>query len=672
MKRVMVLICCLALWGAGGETVSAGSVVSEKTLSPYFFIEGEDSGVDSFPLKNSDVDVAITGVIAEVTVKQTYANMGGEVINGRYIFPGSTRAAVHGMKMVIGERVIQAVIKEKEQARRTFETAKRQGKNAALLEQHRPNVFSMDVATIMPGDTVEIELRYTELLVPEKGTYEFTYPTVVGPRYSTVPDNEENRAEAWIKNPYLKQGSEPRTGFNISVSLSAGMKLQELNCQSHDTEVSYEDPFRARVTLSKPDVFAGDRDYILQYRLADLAISSGLLLEKGDRENFFLLMVQPPERVTPEIIPPREYSFIIDISGSMHGFPLDTAKKLLEDLISSLRPTDSFNVLLFAGASTVLSEVPVPATPGNIKRAVNLIEQSRGGGGTELLKAMKRGMSLPRQEGISRTMVIVTDGYITAEREVFAEIQENLHNTNVFAFGIGSSVNRYLIEGMAKSGRGEPFVVTSPEQARPAAQRFREYIGSPVLTDIRFSYEGIETYDIEPPAVPDLFGERPVILFGKWRGELTGTIDISGTSGAGEFRQRFNLSEVAPDEQTEGLGYLWARSRIGRISDYNSRHGAPDPQTRDRIIGLGLAYNLLTEFTSFVAVDEIVRNPGGKSTDIKQPLVLPKGVSNRAVGGGVARVPEPEVVFLALLLLAALAICALQRRNNHEPDGGPG
>ena len=531
MKRCVVLLCGFVFWFAAGEIGLAESAAASKTLSPYFLIQGEESGLDHFPLKKSDVNVVISGVIAEVTVKQSYANMGDEVIHGHYLFPGSTRAAVHGMRMVIGERVIEAVIKEKEEARKRFETAKKQGKNASLLEQHRPNVFSMEVANIMPGDTVEIELRYTELLVPEEGTYEFVYPSVVGPRYSTVPDTEENRGEAWVKNPYLEKGGEPGTEFNISVSLSAGMKLQELNCPSHDTDVSFEGPSRARVELLDPSDFGGDRDYILQYRLVDSVISSGLLLEKGKRENVFLLMVQPPERVTPEIVPPREYSFVIDVSGSMNGFPLDTAKKLLQDLISSLRPADSFNVLLFAGGSTIMSDRPVPATPDNIKKAVKLIEQSRGGGGTELLMAMRRAMGVVRQEGVSRTMVVVTDGYINAERDVFAEIQQNLDHTNVFTFGIGSSVNRFLIEGMAKSGRGEPFVVTSPEQAPLAARKFRDYIGSPVLTDIDISYDGIEMYDIEPPAVPDLFGERPIIVFGKWRGEPEGTMTISGKSG---------------------------------------------------------------------------------------------------------------------------------------------
>ena len=662
MGRIIVLVCCFTVLIGSEVNVFAEDNTSGKTLSPYFFIEGDDSGSDSFPLKNTDVSVAITGVIADVTVKQTYANMGSGVINGHYIFPGSTRAAVHGMKMVIGERVIHARIKEKSAARKTFEKAKKQGKNASLLEQHRPNVFSMEVANIMPGDTIEIELRYTELLVPEKGTYEFVYPTVVGPRYTTLPDNGTQTGEKWVQNPYLKEGTDSHTGFDSSVFLSAGMKLQELSCPTHDTTVSYEDESRAQVDLTRSAVFGGDRDYILRYRLADMLISSGLILEKGENENFFLLMAQPPAKVKPDVIPPREYTFVIDVSGSMNGFPLDTAKVLLEDLISSLLPTDSFNVLLFAGGSRVMSETPVPATPEHIRKAVQMIEDSNGGGGTELLKAMKRAMALERREGVSRTMVIVTDGYISAEREVFAQIQNNLDHTNVFAFGIGSSVNRYLIEGIAKSGQGEPFVVTSPEQARPAAQKFREYISSPVLTDIKLKFKGMEVYDVEPPTVSDLFAERPVVVFGKWKGEKQGTIELSGKNGEGIFTQTFNLGDVALNEASHGLDYLWARSRIGRISDYNLRKGAPEQ--REQIVELGLTYNLLTSFTSFVAVDELVRNPGGNGKDLKQPLPLPKGVSNLAVGGGIKNVPEPEIVLLALLVFTALILSYLQKAGS--------
>jgi Ca-activated chloride channel family protein len=345
----------------------------------------------------------------------------------------------------------------------------------------------------------------------------------------------------------------------------------------------------------------------------------------------------------------------------MNGFPLDTAKGLLRDLIRGLKPTDSFNVLLFAGGSQVMSEKSTPAVPAEIRKAMQMIDNSRGGGGTELLKAMNRAMALPRREGVSRTMVLVTDGYINADREVFESIQKNLGSTNVFAFGIGSSVNRYLIEGLAKAGQGEPFVVTTPAEAGPAARKFREYIASPVLTDMALSFSTLETYDVEPAAIPDMFSDRPVVVFGKFKGDPKGTIELSGKNGEGDFRNAFDVSEVPFDETVTGLDYLWARSRIAHISDFNPRHA--NPENREEIVSLGLTYNLLTAFTSFVAVDEIVRNPDGNSKDAKQPLPLPKGVSNLAVGG-MNQVPEPELVLMGLLMLGLVLIELLKRKKS--------
>lgn len=660
MKQLFILLGWVIIITASSVQATSESPKKSRTFSPYFWVEGDDSSIENFPLKNTAVDVAITGVIANVTVRQRYSNMGGEPINGRYIFPGSTRAAVHGMKMIIGERVIRAKIKEKEEARTTYETAKKQGKNASLLEQQRPNVFSMEVANIMPGDTIEVELQYTEMLVPESGTYEFVYPTVAGPRYNSVSSESGSRGEQWMKNPHLTQGSEPHTKFDISVYLAAGMPLEEVSCQTHETNVNFEDDSRAHIALLQPEKFGGDRDYILHYRLAGRQISSGLALQKGEKENFFLLMVQPPKRVNKEMIPAREYIFVVDVSGSMHGFPLDTAKLLLEDLISSLQPTDTFNVLFFAGGSEVMAESSVPASPEQIRRAVKMIGNSNGGGGTELLKAMNRAMALPKQEAVSRTIIVVTDGYISAERDVFESIEKNLEHTNVFAFGIGSSVNRFLVEGMARSGQGEPFVVTTPEQAGPAAQKFRQYISNPVLTDIKIAFHGLDFYDVEPRGVPDLFGERPVVVYGKWRGEPSGTIELSGSYSKGKYLRTIQVKEIHQEDSTAGLDYLWARSRINRISDFNPRK--TDTERRKEIVSLGLTYNLLTAFTSFVAVDEVVRNPEGGAKDVRQPLTLPKGVSNLAVSGGMRKVPEPGILALFVLTLAYLLLGVMQKR----------
>jgi Ca-activated chloride channel family protein len=162
--------------------------------------------VDSFPLKSTQVTANISGVIADVTVTQVYENQGNAPIHARYVFPGSTRAAVHGMRIRVGDKMVVAKIKEREKAKQEFEAAKAAGKSASLLEQQRPNVFTMAVANILPGDRVEVELTYSELLVPEQGTYEFVYPTVVGPRYSSIPESTAAETDKFVRSPYLHEG----------------------------------------------------------------------------------------------------------------------------------------------------------------------------------------------------------------------------------------------------------------------------------------------------------------------------------------------------------------------------------------------------------------------------------------------------------------------------------
>ena len=317
----------------------------------------------------------------------------------------------------------------------------------------------------------------------------------------------------------------------------------------------------------------------------------------------------------------------------MYGFPLEISKKLLKDLIGRLRPTDRFNVLLFSGGSTVLSEQSLPATPENLARALTLIEKQRGGGGTELLPALKRALALERSEGFARTVVIATDGYVTVEEEVFDLIRNSLGRANMFAFGIGSSVNRHIIEGMAHVGMGEAFVISKPEEAPAQAERFRAMIQSPVLTGIRVRFEGFDAYEVEPPQVADLFAERPVVVFGKWRGKPKGKIILTGLTGEGAFQAFLEVGAVKPVPDNSGLRYLWARHKITLLSDYNLLR-TDDRRVRE-VTELGLQYNLLTAYTSFVAIDTEARNRNGKTTQVKQPLPLPQGVSDYAVGGKV-------------------------------------
>lgn len=603
----------------------------DKTLSPYFFVKSNDKTVDQMPLKETKAEVNIAGVIADVIVTQVYVNNGKKALEASYIFPSSTKAAVYAMQMKIGKRLLIAKIEEKAKARKDYEQAKSEGKSASLLEQERPNVFRMDVANIMPGDTISVELRYTELLVPEDGVYEFVYPTVVGPRYSNKTENEAGSNENWIENPYTSEGKKPLYSFDLKANINAGMKIKAVSCPTHRVNTSFPNENTAQLKLKKSQNDEGNRDFILQYKLADNTIESGLLLykDKETNENFFLTMIQVPNRPKIESVPPREFIFIMDISGSMGGFPIETEKKLLENLINNLRPVDKFNVMLFAGGSSILSDKSIPATKENLKSALKMINEQSGGGSTEILPALKKALALPKTEGFSRTFVISTDGYVTVENEVFDLIRKNLNNSNFFTFGIGSSVNRFILEGMANVGKGESFIVTEPNQCGIKAEKFRNYIQTPVLIDIKANYGKFEVYDVEPENIPDALAERPIIIYGKWNGNPSGIITIKGKTGNEEFIKAIDVSQVKPMEENIAIKYLWAREKIKMLDDYN-QYGQ-DENLVSQVTNLGLKYNLLTNYTSFVALDSVVRNKSGEIISVKQPLPMPQGVSNLAI-----------------------------------------
>ncbi len=627
--RNAIILTFLAL----AATLLPQSEFSEdKTLSPYFVIVGEEDG-ERLPLLSTDAEVDIAGVIADVKVTQVYKNDGKKPIEAIYVFPASTRAAVYGMKMTIGERTVVAKIEERDKARQDYEEAKQNGQSASLLEQQRPNVFQMNVANIMPGDRIKVELFYTELLIPEQGTYTFIYPTVVGPRYSNTPQEQATDRESWVENPYLTEGNGPTYDFDINLNISAGLPIAKVTCETHKTDIGYDGKDFATISLDDSERKGGNRDFVLKYRLQGGDIESGVLLYDGGDENFFLMMVQPPERVSKDQMPPREYIFIVDVSGSMHGFPLDISKEVMRNLLSGMRSQDRFNVMLFASSNTVMSERSLPATKDNISRAMDIIDRQSGGGGTELLPALERALKLPGDDDISRTVVIVTDGYVSVEKQAFELIRNNLNHANFFSFGIGSSVNRFIIEGMAHVGNGEPFIILSPDGAEEKAEKFRKYIATPVLTDINVDFQGLDVYDVEPLKVSDLLAERPLLVYGKYRGSAKGTITVTGKGGKGNFKQRYDLSDVKPLEENSALKYLWARQRIRILGDF----GQLGDDVKEQVTELGLKYSLLTDYTSFIAIDSEKRNTTGDVTTVKQPLPLPQGVSNYAVGRGGSR-----------------------------------
>ncbi len=622
MKNVCYLICLLVCF------TKLQAQENDQNQSPYFQVLTEGISASDFPLLSTKADVHITGPVADVEVSQTYQNKGQVPMEAIYVFPLSTQAAVYHMEMKIGSKVIVAEIQEKQQARQTYERAKKEGKTASLLEQHKPNVFQMNVGNIMPEETIEVSLRYNELLKSSNKIYEFVYPTVVGPRFV----GKEEQVD-YANNPHSKAGVDAAFNFDIEVSMHGSKNIAFSNCKTHKINAQFISGEEYLIRLHPEEKKASNRDFILRYSFANEEWSNSTFLYEENGEKFFLSIIEPPQRENDLELAPREYIFVMDVSGSMTGFPLDVSKELMQDLVCNLNPWDKFNIMLFAGGSQLMSTMSLLATQENMEKANTFLkDESRYGGGTRLLPAMEQALGLPTDEAISsRSIVVITDGYVTVEKEVFDLISNNLDKANIFTFGIGSSVNRHLIEGMAHIGRGEPLIITDLQYAKAKARKFREYIQRPILSNIEIEFSGIEVYDVIPKTIPDLLAERPVYIFGKYKGENKGKLKLKANKGRKRFKTSLNIEtkNLSPDHQA--IKYLWAREQIKSLEYLN--HIEHNSAIKKEITKLGLNYNLLTEHTSFVGVNhEEVVNNNGKTVKVKQVLPMPKGVTNHAIG----------------------------------------
>lgn len=593
--------------------------------SPRLLVQtGNASDVE---LASTSVTASIVGVITDVNVRQVYVNHGSQPLEAVYVFPGSTRAAVYTMTMTVGNHIIRAVVREKEQARREYVAAKEQGRSASLLEMLKPNIFRMNVANVCSGDSIVIDMRYTEAIALSEGVYEFVYPAVVAPRYVGAVQNEVTSALSNANLPTEIPGT-----FTISVTLSTGVPLKSVESPSHTLDINGNNSSSnlrtssskgtiTKIGISNKDSGKQNRDFILRYVLSGRSIESGLLLFKGEKENYFMLMAQPPRNVEIPSVLPREFVFIVDVSGSMMGYPLAIANRLMDSLFTALRPEDKFNIMTFSGGSSVLSDKSVLASPENIERGRTFLKNnSNSGGGTELLPALDRALKMPTEPKYSRSFVVITDGYVSIEREAFHLVRENLNKANVYAFGIGTSVNRYLMEGLARAGNAEPMIITNQSEAPAMADKFKKYIEAPVLTNIKVDFGKLDVYDVEPSAIADVTAQRPIILFGKWHGKATGTVKLTGMTADGALDIMVDIGASPTLPEHSALKYLWARNKISMIEDESNQY--PKDDERKLITEIGLKYNLLTRYTSFVAIDSVTSVIAPKPVVITPKLTI--------------------------------------------------
>ncbi|MCZ2151749.1 MAG: VIT and VWA domain-containing protein [Bryobacterales bacterium] len=598
------------------------------------------------PLKRTDVKAEISGFVSRVTVTQNFENPLNEKIEAIYTFPLPQNSAVDGMTMFVGDRTIKGRIKPREEARAIYDAARNSGRTASLLEQERPNIFTQSVANIRPGEKVKIVISYVETLKYEAGTYEFVFPMVVGPRYipgrqaigrqggGWSPDTNRVPDASRITPPVTPPGTRAGHDITVEVALDAGVPIDGLKCTSHEVAAERPDARHAVVRLKNLAVIP-NKDFILKYDVAGRKVEDAVLTHRDSRGGFFSLILQPPERVTASEITPRELVFVVDTSGSQMGFPLEKSKEVMRMALQNMDPRDTFNVITFAGDTNILFPQPVAASAENVERARQFLEGRRGGGGTEMMKAIRAALEPTRSQDHLRVAAFLTDGYVGNDMEIIGEIKKYT-NARVFSFGIGNSVNRFLLDKMAEFGRGEVEYVTLEADGPAAAKRFFERMRNPLLTDIRVDWGGLQVEDVYPKRIPDLFAAKPLVIHGRYNAAGKGTVRIYGKSAGRDFVRNIQVDLPSNEPRHDTLASLWARTKIDDLMGQDFRgiqNGSLPDSPRNQITKLGLDYRLMTQFTAFVAVEEKTVNEGGQPRRIEVPVEMPDGVSYEGVFG---------------------------------------
>lgn len=586
------------------------------------------------PLKHTAVQADISGFLARVTVTQQFVNPLDHAVEAVYLFPLPNRAAVDEMTMKVGDRTIKGDIRKREEAQRIYDEARNRGQLASLLNQERPNVFTQAVANIGPGMKVEITIRYVETLQYANGGYEFAFPMVVGPRYN--PRNFSQPINANV----APKGSRAGHDISLSATIDAALPIRSIVSQTHTIDIATPGPRRATVRLRNQSEIP-NRDFILRWAVAGNKIEDALLTHRDARGGFFTLILQPPASVSPAEVTPKEIVFVVDTSGSMSGFPIEKSKEVIKLALDGLNPRDTFNLITFAGDTHILFPQPVPATPANVSRAQQFLLGRSGGGGTEMMRAIRAALA-PGEADHIRIVCFLTDGYVGNDMEIVDEVKRYA-NARVFSFGIGSSVNRYLLDKMAEAGRGDVEYVGLDDDGSAAANRFWARVRNPLLTDITVDWNGLPISEVYPPRHRDLFDAKPVAITGRYSAAAGGTIRLRGRRLGREFVREIPVNLPAAEPRHGAVASLWARSKIEHLQS-----ARPAEADRDEITRLGLDYQLMTQYTSFVAVEEKVTNRNGVMQRIEVPLEIPHGVSHDGVFGTraemavMAMAPRPE------------------------------
>jgi Ca-activated chloride channel family protein len=574
------------------EANATGAPPDDRPTQGTLRVAGAEA--ERFPLVHTRVGVEVAGHVARFTVEQSFSNPRTQPADAEYLFPLPSDAAVDAMDLHVGERVIHGDIARREEARRTYATARAQGRTAALLEQERPNLFRQAVANIRPGEPVRVVLRFAETVPWHDGTYELVMPLATGSRYTPG---------AGGVTP-----TRPPGDVELRATVDLGVELADVSSPSHALATRRLDGAKTEVSLAQGAALP-DRDFILRYKPRVDTVAPAFVARHDGREGFFALQLHPDVSAPDEAITPRELVFVVDTSSSMRGRPLDHARAVMRRAVERMRPTDTFRVMGFSDTVAALSPTALTATDENRARARTWIDGLQAAGSTEMVTGLRAALAGADDPMRVRMVVMLTDGYVGNEREVFAAVQSSLGTSRVFAVGVGSAVNRYLLEELAEVGRGSLDVVTLSEDPAAAAERFYAKIDRPYLTDVQVDFGALDVAGVHPRVIPDLFADRPLTLVGRYARAGDGDVTVRGRIRGRQWSRTLHVTLPASVSDAGAsvnmargaLPSVWARARVRDLS--RAMLLGETDALKGEVTDLGLRYGLVTPYTSFVAVD---------------------------------------------------------------------
>jgi len=621
------------------------------------------------PQLHSKVDIHITGPIARVRVEQTFSNPSDAWAEAVYTFPLPPDSAVDQMQMLIGERVIEGEIQERQAAQKIYRQARQAGQQAALVEQHRPNIFSTNVANVPPGEELTVVLEYQQQVMRRGSRFSLHFPMSITPRYT--PRNHLADADPITSDKPVTQLTTALAGENnnateIWIDLQAGFELDDVESRYHWVSKNRIDDGHWQLRLD-PQTHAANADFVVEWQGRELAgPQAHVFTQTFAGQEYALLQVIPPQVELEKYSQPRDIVYVIDTSGSMGGESLRQAKRALLWAINRLDEKDRFNIIEFNSEAWSLFDAERKASSTNIDRARRFVKDLEARGGTEMRKALDLALCGPCDDNNSggrlRQVLFLTDGAISNEAQLFAAIKNRLGNSRLFTVGIGSAPNRYFMRKAAQLGRGTFVHIGKINEVEQKITELFERIDAPVMSDVELQLAG-KNIDISPALIPDLYAGEPLIVAIK-ADELPGQITLRGRRQGEIWRQRLPLGIAS---EHGGIHVAWARKKIESLLDERAmqRDDENREALRHQVIDIALNHHLVTPFTSLVAVDKTPLRPEREALQnhrIKSHV--PKGTQF-----GLARTATGMTYFIGMgsvVLTFALGSLCLARRYSQK------